>query len=147
MATATGKTTETGRATPSPPRRMTFTSAMRQGSAVVLTAALTANGFASSIFVSEGANVNTNEFKLDATADVYVSDLDSDIFIETGGELEADDVFIQNQAEIEMSGGLLDVNDLTIDDGTQLQGVSAGAISVDVLQLSGEQRHGRFNRR
>ena len=95
------------------------------------TSRLSANGVAGSLNVLEGGNFDTNNFKLDVTGDVLVSDADSDIFIEPGGELEARDVDISNNAEIEMSGGLLDVRELTIDSGTQLES-TAQTPTVDV---------------
>jgi hypothetical protein len=105
-----------------------------QGPGVTLASRLSAAGVAGNLIVSEGANVDTNAFKLDVTNDVTVTDLDTDIFIEPGGELEADEIFIQNESEIEMSGGTLDARILTIDEGTQLEG-TAGAPIVEVLQL------------
>ncbi len=105
-----------------------------QGPGTVITAFLTANGFARDISVSEGANIDTNAFKLDATGDVTVSDLNSDIFIDTGGELEADEVFIRNQAEIEMSGGTLDARRVTVDAGTQIESTLAGSATVQISE-------------
>jgi hypothetical protein len=107
-----------------------------QGSGTTLTARLTANGVAGALHVSEGANVDTDSFKLDVTGDVDISDVDSDLFIDAGGELEARDVAILNSAEIEMSGGTLDVRQLTIGEGTQLELRSANAAAtVDVSSL------------
>ncbi len=105
-----------------------------QGAGTVISASLTANGFAQNLQVSEGANVDINSFKLDITQDVTVTGQDSDIFINAGGELEADEAFIQDQAEIQMTGGLVDVRRLTIDLGTQLEAVNAAAASVDVSE-------------
>ncbi len=106
-----------------------------QGSSVTLTASLNANGFAANLYVSEGANVDTNAFLLSVVNDVIVSDLDSDIFVNPGGELQADHVFVQNSAEIEMSGGVLDANRVTIDSGTQIQSEAAGSVTLDVATL------------
>jgi hypothetical protein len=105
-----------------------------QGAGTVISASLSANGVARNLQVSEGANVDVNSFKLDITQDVTVTGLDSDIFINAGGELEADEAFIQDQAEIQMTGGLVDVRRLTIDVGTQLEAVSGGAAMVDVSE-------------
>ncbi|MEZ6192265.1 MAG: hypothetical protein R3C45_13380 [Phycisphaerales bacterium] len=105
-----------------------------QGPGTVITASLTANGAAQNLFVSEGANVDTNSFKLDITQDAFVSGLDSDIFIDAGGELEADEVFIQDQAEIQMSGGLVDARRIVIEATAQLEGVSGGAMEINVTQ-------------
>ncbi len=106
-----------------------------QGASVVLTASLNANGFAANLFVSEGANVDTNAFLLSVSGDATVSDLDSDIFVNPGGELQANRVFVKNSAEIEMTGGVLDANSVTIDSGTQIQSESAGAVTLDVATV------------
>jgi hypothetical protein len=105
-----------------------------QGSGIGLTAGLTANGAAGSLHVAEGANVDTNGFKLDVTGDVDVSDPDSDIFIDPGGELEARDVSIRNEAEIEMSAGTLDVRRLSTTGDGQLESI-AGASSIVIAEL------------
>jgi len=105
-----------------------------QGVGTNLTASLSNNGSAQNLSVSEGANVDTNSFKLDVSGDVTVTGLDTDIFINAGGELEADEIFIEDQSEIEMNGGLVDARRLTIDAGTQLEGVSAGTMTIDVSE-------------
>jgi hypothetical protein len=105
-----------------------------QGAGTVISASLTANGVARNLEVSEGANVDVNSFKLDITQDVTVTGLDSDIFINPGGELEADEAFIQDQAEIQMTGGLVDVRRLTIDLGAQLETIAGGSSVVDVSE-------------
>lgn len=96
-----------------------------------LDANLDGNAVAGSVHVSEGANLRTFNFKLDVTGDIDVSDVDSDIFIAPGGELEARGLSILNQSEVEMSGGLIDVDNLTIAEGTQLE-ATAGTPAVDV---------------
>ena len=104
-----------------------------KGPGTVITSRLNANGVADDLFVSEGGNFDTNAFKLTVDDDVFVSDTDSDIFINPGGELEADHVFIQNSAEIEMDGGTLDVRRLTIEPGTQLEG-RTNTMTIDVSE-------------
>ena len=105
-----------------------------QGPGTVITASLSVNDSVQNLFVSEGANVDLNSFQLTAVQDVFVSDLDSDIFINPGGYLAADEVFIQNQAEIEMNGGTVDARRLVIGATAQLEGVSGGAMTIDVSQ-------------
>ncbi len=100
----------------------------------VLTASLTANVSARNLNVENGSNVDVNSYKLDLGNDATVTGLDSDIFINPGGELEADEIFIRDQSEIQMTGGLVDTRRLTIDEGTQLEGVSGGSMTIDVSQ-------------
>jgi hypothetical protein len=102
---------------------------------IPLTARLSANGVAANLTVSEGSNVDTDGFKLDVGGDVTVTGLNSDIFIDPGGELEADEVFIQDDAEIEMSGGLLDARIVKTKPAGQLQSVNGGLAQVVVSQL------------
>ncbi len=99
-----------------------------------LTAALSANVSARNLSVENGSNVDTNSFKLNIGSNVTITGLDSDIFINPGGELEADQIFIQDQSEIQMNGGLVDTRRLTIDEGTQLEGVSGGTMTIDVAE-------------
>ena len=103
-----------------------------QGPGTVVTASLSAGGYAQNLQVSEGANVDVNSYQLTVTDDATVTGLDSDIFINPGGELQSDRAFIQDQAEIEMNGGTLDVNRLVIGASAQLNGVAGGAMTVDV---------------
>lgn len=98
----------------------------------IVTANLSAAGFADTLHVSEGGNVNTQGFKLDVTGTATISDLDSDIFVPTGGELEAATVTVQNDAELNVTGGLVDANTITLTQGTTstfLQG-TGGTIDV-----------------
>ncbi|MBN2476513.1 MAG: PEP-CTERM sorting domain-containing protein [Pirellulales bacterium] len=99
------------------------------------TANLSANGFAANLFVGEGDNVDTEAFKLDVANTATVDGFNSDIMIRDGGELEADRVVIQNEAEVFMAGGLLDANRVTINDGTFLTGASGGSPTVDVQTM------------
>ncbi|NQU19816.1 MAG: hypothetical protein HQ567_00925, partial [Candidatus Nealsonbacteria bacterium] len=101
-----------------------------QGSDV--TANLSANGFAANLFVGEGDNVDTESFKLDVVDTATVDGLDSDIMVRDGGELEADRVVIQNQAEVFMTGGLLDANRVTVGADSFLTATSSGLPTVDV---------------
>ncbi len=81
---------------------------------------LSANGFTNNLTVSQGADVDTNGFKLDASNIVTVDGAGSSIVIDTGGELEANQVQIQNGALISMLTGTLDTNTLLINSGTKL---------------------------
>ncbi len=97
-----------------------------------VTSNLSAAGFAADLHVSEGGNVNTHGFKLDVAGTATISDLDSDIFVPTGGELEASTIVVQNDAELNVQGGLVDANTITLTQGTTatfLQGTS-GTIDV-----------------
>jgi hypothetical protein len=101
------------------------------GAGGIITASLSANGFTADLFVGEAANVDTNANTLTVFGTATVDGLDTDIIIDAGGELDADDVQIQNQAEIFMPGGLLDTDTMTIDEGAQIRS-GAGAATVDV---------------
>ncbi len=95
----------------------------------VVTANLTAAGYANNLTVAEGGNVDTESFKLDVTDTVLVTDVDTDLFIRSGGELEAATLRIENQGEVRPeTGGLIDVNTLDIND----PGLLIGAGTVDV---------------
>jgi hypothetical protein len=95
----------------------------------VVTANLSANGAASRLTVAEGGNVDTEGFKLDVGGLTLVTDLDTDLFIRSGGEFESSTLRIENQGEVRPDlGGLIDVNTLDIN-GT---GSLIGAGTVDV---------------
>ncbi len=98
----------------------------------IVTSNLSANGFAGNLFVSEGGNVDTESFKLDVADTVTISDLDSDIFVQTGGELEASTIRVENDAELNVNGGLVDAITIQLIQGTTstyLQG-TGGTIDV-----------------
>ena len=95
----------------------------------VVTANLTANGVANNLTVAEGGNVDTEAFKLDVTATALVTGLNTDLFIRSGGELEAATLDIEDQAEVRpYTGGLIDVNTLNIDGTSDL--IGAGTVDV-----------------
>lgn len=98
----------------------------------IVTANLSANGFASDLNVSEGGNVDTEGFTLDVANTATVSDVDSDIFVRTGGELEATTIRVENDAEINVEGGLVDANTIVLSQGTTLTFLQGSAGTVDV---------------
>lgn len=77
------------------------------------TATLSAAGFADTLHVSEASNVVTGALKLDVTGTATIDGLNTDIFVDIGGELEADSVVVQNSAQLSFRGGLVDVNTIT----------------------------------
>jgi len=95
------------------------------------TVTLTANASCTSLFVGDGDNVQTSSHKLDVGGTATVDGLNSDLMVSTSGELEAATVKIQNQAEVYMTGGLVDAGRATIDSGTYLTG-NTGTPTVDV---------------
>ncbi len=99
-----------------------------------MTAFLTANASARNLNISEGANVDTQAFLLNISGDVTITDFNTDVLIDPGGELQADQVFIQNQAEVAMSGGELDARRVVIDAGTQLRAYDGGSATVQISQ-------------
>jgi hypothetical protein len=80
----------------------------------VVTANLSASGFAANLFVNEGSNVDTEGFLLLVDDTATISDTDSDIFVRTGGELQAPTLVIENDAELNVEGGLVDANIITV---------------------------------
>ena len=88
----------------------------------VVTANLSANGVCRNLFVSEGGNVDTEGFKLDVGTAATIEGFNTDLFVRAGGEFEAGSATVSDQAEINMYGGLVDVNSLTLDAGTFLYG-------------------------
>jgi len=96
------------------------------------TANLSARGNAANLFVGEGDNVDTESFKLDVVDTATVDGFNSDVIVRDGGELEADRVVIQNQAEVFMAGGLLDANRVTVGSDSVLTAASGGSPNVDV---------------
>ena len=96
------------------------------GSSTTITSRLTADGVVRNLTVAEGANFDTDSFTLDASQDVTVTDLNSDVFVSAGGTLEADEIFIQNSAEVEITDGSIIARRIVIDEGTQLEGVDPG---------------------
>ena len=103
------------------------------GSGGTITAGLSNAGFTADLFVGEAANVDTNDHRLRVVGTATVDGLDSDIIINPSGELDADSVVIQNEAEVFMTGGLLDAGQVTINTGTQLR--ASGAATVNVQNL------------
>lgn len=106
-----------------------------QGPGTENRAGLTANGSAANLYVSERGIADTNGFKLDIVGEVIVNGPDANIYINSGGQLEADRVTIKNGGEIRMTGGILDVDTLIIDTGTSLEidNEGTGTIQVDTL--------------
>jgi hypothetical protein len=98
----------------------------------VVTANLSANGFAADLHVSEGGNVDTESFRLDVGGTVTISDVDSDIFVRTGGELEAATIQVENNAELNVEGGLVDANTIVLTQGTTLTFLQGTGGTVDV---------------
>ncbi len=92
------------------------------------------DGVARNLYVSESANVDTNANRLRVSGEVIVKDDGSDIFINSGGELDAGFVWVQDGADVQMSGGTLDVDRIRIDAGARLLG-SDSDITVDVALL------------
>ncbi|WP_428390009.1 hypothetical protein [Mucisphaera sp.] len=80
------------------------------------TAQITTPGtfFATSLFVGDGSDVQTNDDKIDIANTVTIQraagDGSTQIFVEVGGELEATDVIV-NGGELDMTGGLADIAD------------------------------------
>jgi len=99
-----------------------------------VTANLSANGYCSDLFVGEGGNVDTESFQLDVVGTATVDGTGSDILIRPSGELEATAIVIQNDAEILMTGGLIDADTMTVNSGTHLT-AQTGAATVDVLTM------------
>lgn len=98
----------------------------------VVTANLSAAGFAANLFVREGGNINTQGFKLDIGGTASISDVNSDIFVSTGGELEAATVTILNDAELNVNGGLVDAGTITVTQGTTVTFLQGTDGTVDV---------------
>ena len=93
------------------------------------TANLTANGGAANLTVAEGANVDTEEFRLDVVGTITVTDTDSDLFIRDGGEAEAMTLTVSNAAEIRpAAGSLIDVEHLNVGQDSLL--IGAGEVNV-----------------
>ncbi len=105
-----------------------------QGPGVTLTASLSAQGNGRDLELSEGANVDTNAFLLNLSGDALITGFNTDLFINPGGELDADEVDIEDQAEIEMSGGTLDARRVTIDAGTQIESTAGGSATVQISE-------------
>jgi uncharacterized protein (AIM24 family) len=105
-----------------------------QGPGTVINAGLSANGTAQNLFVSEGANVDINSFRLTITQDVFLSDPASNIFMDPGGELLADEVFIQNQAGLNVTGGTIEARRVVVDATSELLGLSGGTVTIDIEQ-------------
>ena len=97
-----------------------------------VTANLSGSGFAANLFVSEGGNVATDAFKMDVFGTTTISDINSDVFAETGGEFESEIIIIQNDAELNVNGGLVDANTITVSQGTTLTFLQGNGGTVDV---------------
>jgi len=91
---------------------------------------LSAAGYAKNLFVGDADWVQTNAYRLYVAETTTIDGTGTQIFVETGGELETDDLVIQNSGELDMSGGLADVNGtLTVNTGTKITGNG----TIDVL--------------
>lgn len=105
------------------------------------TAVLTASGFGDNVFVSEAGNININAGgTLFVSGDATVSGLDSDFVVATGGELQvAGRLFVQDDAQVFMSGGLVDLNGgATIDAGADITGFGTVDVAGQSLNNNGE---------
>jgi len=81
----------------------------------IVTANLSAAGFAADLTVAEGGNIDTGSFKLDVAQTALVTGMNTDLFIPSGGELEATLLRIEDQGKVQPSaGGLIDVNALNV---------------------------------
>ena len=121
----------------------------------VRSATLTAAGFAGTLTVAEGSNLNTGAFKLDVTNTLFADGVNTDVTIPAGGEIEADALVIRNSAELRPSGGLVDVNTLsttaliagngTIDVQTTFTTSGTTTVSGGDLTLTTSNAAGVFN--
>ncbi len=91
-----------------------------------ITATLSANGFAGTLSVSEASNVSTGAFLLAVTNVTTIDGLDTDILVQTGGELQSPTVTVQNQSQLFMNGGLVDSN--TVNNSAEI--VGQGTIDI-----------------
>jgi len=95
------------------------------------TVSLSAGASVGSLFVGEGDNVRTQTHKLKVYHTATIDGTDSDIIVPAGGELEADEVVIQNDGELFITGGLVDANEVTTDNGgTVTANTSTGTVDV-----------------
>ncbi|HEY6563170.1 MAG TPA: hypothetical protein VIY86_01615, partial [Pirellulaceae bacterium] len=97
-----------------------------------VTANLNAASAAANLTVAEGSNVQTQAFKLDVGGTVIVRDLNSDLSVATGGELEASAILIQDGGDLNVEGGLIDANSITISTGTNPARLTGTGGTVDV---------------
>lgn len=97
-----------------------------------VTSSLSDNGFAANLTVAEGSNVSTQGFKLDVGGTVTITDTFTDVNVPTGGELEAATIVVQDGGDLNVDGGLVDVNTLTISTGVAVARLTGTGGTVDV---------------
>ncbi|MCO6044072.1 hypothetical protein NG895_09140 [Aeoliella sp. ICT_H6.2] len=83
---------------------------------------LSANASARNLFVGQGDNLSTNSHSLFVSNTVTANGLDTDIFVDTGGLLDTNNLFVQNQAELQVLGGSIDAFTLITRPDTLLLG-------------------------
>ncbi len=93
------------------------------------TVRLVAPAFAKNLFVGMGDNLVTNAHKLDIGDTVTLDGALTDVFVNTGGELEARQIIVQNDAALIADGGLVDTKTLNIRDGGLLLG-NGGTVAI-----------------
>jgi len=95
----------------------------------IVQANLSANGFAANLTIAEGGRVDTQSFKLTVAQTVLITGTSSNLFIRSGGELQATGIQIQDQSEVRPEvGGLIDVDTMDIDATSSL--IGAGTVDV-----------------
>ena len=110
-----------------------------------LFAKVISDGTARNLTVAEGAFVET-EGLLDIVQAVTVTGGTSTIRVEPGGERAADEVFIEDGAEIELRGGTLDARHMHIRTGGDLEGTTSDSITINIgSQLINNGRIEAFN--
>ena len=111
-----------------------------QGPGTNLTATLSVADTARNLTVAEGANFRTAGFALLLGEDLTLSDTDTDVFIDPGGLISADQVFIQNNAELRIDSGSLFADDITIDETADLIGHGTVTLDNDFADLNNNGR-------
>ena len=100
-----------------------------QGPGVNITAALSADGYANHLDISEGAHVQTHSFRLEISGNATLRGASSQLTVATGGELHVGTLQVREQAQLqlfnqaEVFGG-----DITITDGAAL--IVTGAATI-----------------
>ncbi len=91
--------------------------------------ALSANGVAANLFVGEGSLLMTNTNKLTVPGITVLDGVGTRVLVITGGELETGELAVRDGGELDMSGGIADINGEL---GVQATGKITGNGLIDV---------------
>ena len=100
-----------------------------QGASTTITATLTESDTVRNLTVAEAANFRTDDYIYLIGEDLTLTGTDTDVFIDPGGFIAAEQVTVADNAELRINAGQLNADDITIDDTAHL--IGNGTVNLD----------------